>query len=234
MGVRDLLLRARRMGFEGPFYTGVTGKLRFVLESTVSRDEIIFVATPGSPAAAHVKSVAGLEVREAQSHQELGVFAADVDHEYYPGCFDGWQAPFTWGERAMVATIEGKLAGVAWVQRGTADGFPTYYNRLLAGDARILRVGVLPSFRRRGVNSALLAATLTHLFASGATRVYIECYKRNTPSLRSFLRVGFSAVGLIQVIETPGLRSFVRWRGQDALRRTLTTYGGVTNRPASS
>ena len=55
-----------------------------------------------------------------------------------------WRDPFTWGETAAVGTVDGAAACFAWLQRGTPEGFPTYYNRIFGGEARILRVGVVP------------------------------------------------------------------------------------------
>ena len=214
--------RARRVGFEGPFYEGVLGKARFLVESTVARSELIFVATPSS-----LRSDADaitLDLRVASNVDALAPYRAAFDAEYYEGFSESWNAPFTWGEEAVVGLVGGAPAAIAWVQRGTVQGFPTYHGPLLADDARILRVGVAPSFRRRGVNTALMRAMLRHLFAEGRRTVFIECYLNNVPSVKTFLRVGFQPVGLIDVLELPGLRRFVRWRALADAEQRLATY----------
>jgi RimJ/RimL family protein N-acetyltransferase len=58
-------------------------------------------------------------------------------------------------------------------------------------------------------------ALLRRLFASGATRVLAECYLNNVPSVRTLLRLGFRAVGVLTVVEAPLLRGFVRWERAD-------------------
>lgn len=211
MSPLGLLARLRRKGFEGPFYSGVQGKIRFLIESTVARSELIFVANPGSFAAVASPASPAIELHGVRSFAELGGFGASLEAEYYPGYLEALRAPFTWGEEAVVATMEGTPAGIAWLQFGTVDGFPSYYGRMFKGEARVLRVGVVPSFRRRGINTAMLHGVLAQLFAAGTVRVYIECYKYNLPSVRTFLRVGFRLAGVITVLELPGTKGFVRW-----------------------
>lgn len=225
--------RARRVGFEGPFYEGVVGKARFLLESTIARSELIFVATPGS-----LRSdgdPVSLELRIAPDVAALAPYRAAFDAEYYAGFSDSWHAPFTWGEEAVVGLLDGAPAAIAWLQRGTVEGFPTYYGPMLSDDARVLRVGVAPSFRRRGVNTALMRGILRHLFNEGRRNVFIECYLNNVPSVKTFLRVGFRPVGLVDVLELPGLRRFVRWRSlADAERRLAKHDVRLTDAPLNT
>jgi GNAT superfamily N-acetyltransferase len=217
--------RVRKKGFEGPFYRGALGKLRFVAESTLWRRELVFAATPAGLAPAPATELP-LVLHPVRSFAEVEPFRAGLEAEYYPGYVEPWRDPFTWGETAVVGTVDGAAACFAWLQRGTPEGFPTYYNRIFEGEARILRVGVVPSFRRRGLNTLLLHRMLEGLFAEGASRVFIECYQYNVPSARAFVRVGFRAVGLITVVELPMMNGFIRWappgRAAEELRRILT------------
>jgi len=206
-----LLTRLRRRGFDGPFYQGVRGKLRFVAESTVVRSELFFVCTPESFAAAPRPSGPPLELHAVDRFADLAPFRAGLEAEYHPGYTDSWDAPFTWGERAVVGTVEGRVACYNWMQFGTRAGFPTYWGRMLEGEARVLRGGVLPSFRRSGLNTLMKHRLLERFFADGATRVYAECYKYNVPSVRTLLKIGFYPVALLRVMELGPSRNFVKW-----------------------
>ncbi len=209
--IRDAVTRLRTRGFDGPFYQGFRGKLRFVAESTVARTEFLFLCTPGSFAAASRPSGPPLELHPIDLFEDLEPFRAGLEAEYHPGYVDRWRAPFTWGERAVVGTVEGKVACYNWMQFGTREGFPTYWGRLFEGDNRLLRGGVVPSFRRFGLNTLMKHRLLEEFFESGVTRVYIESYKYNIPSVRTFLKIGFYPVGLLRVVELGQARSFVKW-----------------------
>lgn len=206
-----LAAKLQKKGFVGPYYAGARGKLRFLLESTVARQEIIFVATPESFSAVPAPSGPPLVLHPVGAFEDFEPFRAQVEEEFFPGYTQAWREPFTWGEEAVVGTVDGRAASYNWMQYGTPEGFPTYYGRMFAGEARILRGGVLPSFRRGGLNTLMKYRLLEGFFASGRTRVYAECYKYNLPSVRTLLRIGFRPVGVLSVIELPGLRSFVRW-----------------------
>lgn len=217
--------RLGRMGFEGPFYVGARGKLRFVAESVVARRELVFAARPQDRPAAPAAGAPTVALHRIRRFEDFAPFAAPVEAEYWPGYLEAWRAPLGWGEEAVVATVDGRPAGVSWLQFGTASGYPTYYGRLLDGEVRVLRVVVLPSWRRRGVNTAMLHRILGEQFAGGRTRAWIECYERNVPSVRTFLRVGFRPVGALSVLEIPGLRGFVRWSSLERSRRLLAAAG---------
>lgn len=223
--LRSLARKWATKGFDGPFYAGVRGKIRFLIESTVIRSEIIFTATPASFGAVAPPAGPPIELLRATSFAQLEPFRTAFEAEYYPGYVDAWRAPFTWGEHAVIATIDGRPAGFAWLQFGNAQGFPTYYSRIFEHEVRVLRVGVAPSFRRRGVNTAMMYRILSDLFASAAERVCIECHKYNTPSARTFLRVGYRPTAMITVLEFPGMRRFVRWSNMDSAAGELARLG---------
>jgi ribosomal protein S18 acetylase RimI-like enzyme len=199
------------MGFEGPFYEGVRGKLRFLVESLAWRREFIFVATRESAASAPRLNSADIELVVLTSFDAVKKFGPELEEQYYPGFIDAWERPFTWGEQLVLGTVAGKVAAFAWVQRGTPEGFPTYYGRLLAKDARILRVGVLPRFRRRGLNSEMMRSVLELLLGDGVERVFAESHKYNVPSVRTFLKSGFRVLGMLTVLSIPGEGEYVRW-----------------------
>jgi GNAT superfamily N-acetyltransferase len=223
--IRQLFDRLAHRGFEGPLYTGFRGKARFLFESVVGRTDLVFVATTKTVTNLVVPNAIGLQLQTAANFTDLKKFREALDAEYYFGYVERWRAPFTWGERAAVGTVDGSLASFAWIQDGTSGGFPTYYGRLLEREARILRLGVLPSFRRRGLSALTLSLILESLFASGVERVYIECHRYNLPSVRSFLRSGFRPIGAISVVEIPGVRGFVRWKSLPPIAAELRTFG---------
>jgi hypothetical protein len=209
--IRALFDRLAKRGFQGPFYSGVAGKARFVFESVVGRTDLVFAASPKTVTGT-VANARRLRLDTVSSFRELEKFRATLDTNYHPGYVDRWRAPFTWGEHAAIGTIDGQLVSFAWIQYGSPNGFPTYYGRLLQNEARILRLGVLPSNRRLGLSGITLSLLLQSLFGSGIERAYIECHKNNLPSVRSFLSAGFRPIGAITVIELPAIRGFVRWK----------------------
>jgi RimJ/RimL family protein N-acetyltransferase len=228
-----ILARLRKNGFEGPFYSGIPGKARFVIESTIGRSDLIFTATPQSLAHHALPAEPDVQLHLVRDFAGFAPFVAEFEAEYYRGYAGSWKAPFTWGEQAVVGTVGGRVASIAWLQLGTAEGYPTYYGCMFEREARILRVGVVPSFRRQGVNTVATHRILQRLFAAGVQRVYIECHKYNVPSIRTFTRVGFTPVGIIRVIELPGLRRFVRWTSAESAAAEFRSLG-IDYHPSSS
>lgn len=209
----------------GPYYAGVRGKLRFLRECSLWRKEIVFVAEPEGFGRAPRPAGPALELHPVREFANLEPFRSDLDTAYYPGYVEAFRAPFSWGEEAVLGLVDGRVASFAWMQFGTPDGFPTYYGRLFPGEARILRVGVAPAFRRGGVNTRMIHRLLERLFSGGVTRVYIECFLHNLPSVRTFLRTGFRPVGVLTVLPFPPGGSFVRWGPERAVAEALRELG---------
>ncbi|HEX6750638.1 MAG TPA: GNAT family N-acetyltransferase [Longimicrobium sp.] len=217
--------RLRGKGFTGPRYVGLAGKLRFLAESTLWRRELVFAATPAGFAAAPRPQGPPLELHRVRTFAEMERFRGGIDAAWYPGLTDTFHAPFGWGEEAVVGTIDGDVACYCWMQFGTAEGFPTYYGRMLEREARILRAGVAPAFRRAGLNKRTMHHLLERSFAEGVERVWAECYLNNLPAARTFLRIGFRAVGVLTVVEMPPLRGFVRWRPLEPAAALFRRHG---------
>lgn len=221
MRLASLLARIQTMGFEGPFYRGIRGKLRFLLETVAWRREFVFMGTPESFAAAAAPEAAELDLKFLTTFDGVEKLRDQLESEYYPGFVDAWRRPFTWGEQLVLGSIAGRVAAFAWVQRGNVTGFPTYYGRLFEKDARILRVGVVPSFRRRGLNSRMMHSLLERLLKEGFLRIFAESHKYNVPSVRTFLKAGFHAAGLLTVVSVPGEGEFVRWSSPEHIASHL-------------
>lgn len=215
ISVKRLVERLRIKGFVGPHYRGLKGKARFLLESTVARTELVFAATAETFEGAAAQENAELTMHRIASVPDLVPFRAGIDGAYYEGYARSFDAPFQWGEQLFIGTVRGSFACFAWTQFGSVGGFPTYYGRLFERDARILRVGVAPAYRRRGLNTEMLRRVLELLLNEGYARVFIECYRNNLPSVKSFLRVGFRPIGRLSVIGLPPLAGFIRWAGVD-------------------
>ena len=224
-----LLARFKTMGFEGPFYRGARGKLRFLIESAIWRREFLFLGTRDSLATTATAGGPPLRVLEAKSFDELERYRSQLDADYYPGFLENWRRPFSWGESVVLALANDEVAAFAWIQRGSKTGFPTYYSRLLEDEARILRVGVVPRFRRQGINSQLMRACLQRLIGEGFGRVYAESHKYNVPSVRTFLKAGFRIDGLMSVLSVPGSGERIRWSSPSVIDAHLREIG-ITDR----
>lgn len=223
--MRDLFRKARHKGFIGPHYAGWSGKVRFVVESLVGRDEIILTVEPATLAQSAGDRAPDLVLHHARCFDDLLPFSEAFDRAYYRGYIHRWRAPFTWGERAVIGTVGGQVACYNWVQEGTPEGFPTYYGPLFGDEARVLRAGVLPAFRNAGLNRLMKVRILTELFDRGVRRVFAEVYLRNLPSMRSLRSVGFRPIGLITVLELGPARNFIRWRSRREMEEALYNVG---------
>lgn len=211
MKLGAVLDRVRSGGFVGPAYSGWIGKARFAFEELVARTEVVLVAEPES-----VKNTDSLaervELRFVDAWDALAGFEAEIDGAYHSGYVARWRGPFERGERLVLALTEGHVAGFGWLQTGTPEGVPCHYALIKTGEFRILRVGVLPAYRRRGINSGFYALLLRELFSQGARRVYIDSSRNNVASLRAQRRAGFRTVGEILVRGRLFGSGVIRWR----------------------
>lgn len=190
MTIGSLLDRLRTRGFVGPAYSGLLGKARFAFEEFVARREVVLVVEPEGFTDSDAPT-AGIDLVSVNSWQALAPFADELDAGYHAGYVAKWRAPFDRGEKLFLALRSGRVAGFGWLQTGTSEGVRCHYGLIKLGEFRILRVGVLPSFRRQGVNVAFYSLLLRELFSHGARRVYIDSSRNNIPSLRAQRRAGF-------------------------------------------
>lgn len=68
--------------------------------------------------------------------------------------------------------------------------------RLVADEAEILTIGVLPAARRSGQGGDLLARALAHAARQGGARMFLEVSVDNQPARAFYARRGFAQVGL--------------------------------------
>lgn len=104
---------------------------------------------------------------------------------------EAWTADSYRAEIADTATrwyvaaegADGKLLGWAGV-------------RVIADEAEILTVGVIPAGRRRGTGRRLLTALLDHARERGARTAFLEVRVDNDAAISLYEREGFSRVGI--------------------------------------
>jgi ribosomal protein S18 acetylase RimI-like enzyme len=96
------------------------------------------------------------------------------------------------GDGGVVAEVEGRPAGACWFRRFTAER-PAY--GFLGEDVPGLGLGVAPAHRRRGLGTALLAATIQLAREQGAAILSLSVSERNQAARRLYDRAGFIAVG---------------------------------------
>lgn len=67
--------------------------------------------------------------------------------------------------------------------------------RLVAGEAEILTIAVLPSYQRRGIGRELMEAVLRFLHHERAESLFLEVDESNLPAQALYRRLGFIQVG---------------------------------------
>lgn len=140
--------------------------------------EAIMVLHPPEASAAPVP---GLEVRNVVSPGDIELYCAVDREEHHDQEF----------QRAMV---ERSLAmGAVWLQLGLVDGRPAARSMVLVKDglAGIHNVYVPPSYRGRGLGSALTVAAVETGRAAGATAA---CLEATVLGLPVYERLGFRRV----------------------------------------
>lgn len=209
--IRRGIAKFMRKGFVGPHYTGLNGKLRFAFESLIVRRELAFVLERDDFRRDSIGSAEGVVLVRIQDLQQLEFHKEQLESAWYPGVTSTWHGPLSWGERLYIGFLGNVPVAFNFVQEGSAAGFPFYWGTLLAGEYRILRAGVAPAFRGKGINKAMKKHILSELFAAGASRVLADCYELNVPTVRTYRSMGFRPIGRLVVLEIPGLRGFIRW-----------------------
>jgi len=67
--------------------------------------------------------------------------------------------------------------------------------RVITAEAEILRIGIRPSERNRGLGRALLRGALARLAANGVARVFLEVRESNAEARRLYSSAGFGETG---------------------------------------
>ena len=121
----------------------------------------------------------------------------------------------TENDLSFVAQTEEALFSDAWTRESlteelsspfarsyvlTEDGVPASYGlfRLLAGEGEVLRIGTLPSYRRRGFAKALLEHFEARGKKEGLQKIFLEVRQGNTAARRLYEGMGFREIALRQ------------------------------------
>ena len=101
-----------------------------------------------------------------------------------------------------------------------ADGRPTGYAlfQLLPGECELLRVGVVPEARRRGLGKALLSRALACLAASGRPVCHLEVRSGNEAARALYAKLDFVLVGRRRAYYADG-EDAVRYRREARPKR---------------
>jgi RimJ/RimL family protein N-acetyltransferase len=209
----QLITRLSRRGFVGPRFDGIAGKLRFAYQQLVGHHEIVLMAEPRTFLPEHEASPE-LELRFIQAWANFDQYRAQFDSAYYPGYVDSWREVFDWKQELAILLVGGLVAGFGWIQRGASSGVSCHYGQLREGEYRILRVGVLPPYRRRGVNTSFYTLLVRALFSRGASRVMVDCSRDNAPSLRAQVKAGFRPIGELYVRGRLRRRAEAQWTAE--------------------
>jgi GNAT superfamily N-acetyltransferase len=99
------------------------------------------------------------------------------------------------GDRAVLATLGGRLAGIAWTARGPVEAPELGRTlRMAKYDAYIHSVFVAPAARGRGVAPVMLEHVAKQLRATDAYRSWALIAADNQASLRAFQKASFTPV----------------------------------------
>jgi ribosomal-protein-alanine N-acetyltransferase len=100
-----------------------------------------------------------------------------------------------WSAAGLAELFENPLTTslLAEAARGGLSGY--LFARVVAGEAEILNLAVLPEFRGKGLGGALLAEALAGIREAAGT-VYLEVRESNQAARRLYERAGFRPVGV--------------------------------------
>ncbi len=96
-----------------------------------------------------------------------------------------------WNSLTLEAELENECSHIfTAVDGGKAVGYVLLY--IVAGEADIVRVAVLPEYRRRGVARELL----TRAFEKIDGAVFLDVRESNTPAIELYKSLGFEDTGV--------------------------------------
>lgn len=110
------------------------------------------------------------------------------------------------GAHGFGAWVGGKLAGSCWYW------MPERYQRdrnfwpLQNDEAKLVQISVSAGAQGRGVGGALMHYAEARMARLGVRRAYARIWHSNEPSIRMFLKAGWSEVASVTVIRPLGLR----------------------------
>lgn len=111
------------------------------------------------------------------------------------------------GRRCFAASVAGAIAAYGWVSQGTEQiGELERTMHMRPGEAYIWDCATRPSWRGRGLYTALLRHIVATLHGEGLRRLWIGASLGNIPSIRGFRSAGFAPVLRLVYLRLLGLR----------------------------
>ena len=99
-----------------------------------------------------------------------------------------------WGEEGVRGQLESAVALSLLLRDG--DGAVGYlFATLIPPECEILRIGVLPTARRRGYGRRLLSALIAEAEARGAESFFLDVRMSNTAARALYTAAGFTEIG---------------------------------------
>ena len=97
----------------------------------------------------------------------------------------------SWSRADYEQFLNAAYSGACFVAEleGSIAGFICF--RVASDEAELLNLAVIPSARRRGVASLLLAEAIRQSLERGARRLFLEVRDTNQPAIRFYERHGF-------------------------------------------
>jgi ribosomal-protein-alanine N-acetyltransferase len=134
------------------------------------------------------------EARDIRASAVLaGPFDIDLLARLQALCFDQpWGRDFV----ARMFAVSGGFSVLLKVNARTGRvpvGFAMC--QLVAGEAELLTLGVLPDYCRRGLGRYLLRSCMDKAVARGANVMYLEVSEKNQAAQRLYAAAGFSVIG---------------------------------------
>ena len=99
-----------------------------------------------------------------------------------------------WSESSVSGTLASPFAA-AFVAECGGECIGYLLSSMLAPEGELLRIGVHPAHRRRGVGRALMRRFLNEAAKRGCTEIFLEVRASNTGAQGLYLQYGFEQVG---------------------------------------
>ena len=131
--------------------------------------------------------------------------------QLYALCFD---APPPWRAEDFAGCLSSPLVFVVADAQGVAYGFAL--GLVVADEAELLTLAILPTLRRQGRGRALLAQFHSQARQRGAQSAFLEVSVRNTAACALYVAAGYQPVGRRAGYYGPGHDGVVMRLGLDA------------------
>ena len=125
-----------------------------------------------------------MEIRRATAADVSGIARAEEI------CFSD-----PWCERDILGYVSTE-GGMCFVARRDGEIIAYILGRLIAPEAEIYRIAVLPEHRQRGIGYRLLDFAMKTERGRGLETVFLEVRSRNTPAINLYSAYGFKKAGM--------------------------------------